>query len=360
MADPAQDKDFLVASPSDQHAYLMQTDQGYAKASGEDQSAYLAHIQSTAAPVAPIPQPGALNPGMAPGLAMHPPSKFYENIRERESPDQIAQRQQGARTSGKVVEGTLAAATAALPVVGAIEAPLATAVGLGTGYLGSRVGGPVGAGLGGMVGAPFGARSQGAEIGRTLGEYGGGLVGGGLGVAGMESDLGRGLLRGSLSKISSPDIAGRIFPFSASEQIANTPSMGETIDKIPAWGMTPQNEQIAKLKPWGAEPVPAVPISQGPNYETIAKINATKAGIRSGAREATGVLGRVGESVDDSGDSQDLISRMKKIAIPGEEPSAADLKRAGDFTQVPLSRLQTLARFGDKLAQNELNRRLKQ
>lgn len=57
---------------------------------------------------------------------------------------------------------------------------------------------------------------------------------------------------------------------------------------------------------------------------------------------------------------QDLISRMKKIAVPGEEPSAADLKRAGDFTQTPLSKLKTLAKFGDKLAQNEINRRLRQ
>jgi len=61
-----------------------------------------------------------------------------------------------------------------------------------------------------------------------------------------------------------------------------------------------------------------------------------------------------------SSDPQDLISRMKKIAVPGEEPSAADLKRAGDFTQVSTEKLKTLARFGDKLAQNELNRRLSQ
>ena len=56
---------------------------------------------------------------------------------------------------------------------------------------------------------------------------------------------------------------------------------------------------------------------------------------------------------------QDLITRMKKITIPGEEPSPEELKRAGDFTQAPLSKLQALAKFGDKLAQNELNRRLK-
>jgi hypothetical protein len=59
------------------------------------------------------------------------------------------------------------------------------------------------------------------------------------------------------------------------------------------------------------------------------------------------------------GSSGDLISRTRKITIPGEEPTAMDLKRAGDLTQAPLERLKTLAKFGDKLAQNELNRRLK-
>ena len=56
---------------------------------------------------------------------------------------------------------------------------------------------------------------------------------------------------------------------------------------------------------------------------------------------------------------QDLISRTRRLTVPGEEPTPADLKRAGDLTQAPLERLKTLAKFGDKLAQNELNRRLK-
>jgi hypothetical protein len=55
----------------------------------------------------------------------------------------------------------------------------------------------------------------------------------------------------------------------------------------------------------------------------------------------------------------DLISRTRQITIPGEEPTTMDLKRAGDLTQAPLDKLKTLAKFGDKLAQNELNRRLK-
>lgn len=55
----------------------------------------------------------------------------------------------------------------------------------------------------------------------------------------------------------------------------------------------------------------------------------------------------------------DLISRTRRLTIPGEEPSFDDVKRAGDATQAPTERLKVLARFGDKIAQNELNRRLK-
>lgn len=60
-----------------------------------------------------------------------------------------------------------------------------------------------------------------------------------------------------------------------------------------------------------------------------------------------------------SGSGDDLISRTKALVKPGVEPTAADLKRAGDLTQAPLSKLQQLAKFGDKLAQLEINRRLK-
>src|SRR6266404_2968816 len=44
--DPTQDKDFLAASPKDQHAYLMATDPEYAKASPQDQQGYLIHVRN--------------------------------------------------------------------------------------------------------------------------------------------------------------------------------------------------------------------------------------------------------------------------------------------------------------------------
>lgn len=65
------------------------------------------------------------------------------------------------------------------------------------------------------------------------------------------------------------------------------------------------------------------------------------------------------EVVKSGGTGDNLINRMKRIAVPGQEPDVEDLKRAGDFTQASLAKLKTLAKFGDKLAQNEINRRLK-
>lgn len=69
--------------------------------------------------------------------------------------------------------------------------------------------------------------------------------------------------------------------------------------------------------------------------------------------------GAITESGAPEMSGQDLISRTRRLTIPGEEPNALDLKRAGDLTQAPLGRLQMLAKWGDKLAQNEVNRRLK-
>jgi len=65
------------------------------------------------------------------------------------------------------------------------------------------------------------------------------------------------------------------------------------------------------------------------------------------------------ESAPAESELNDIISRTRRLVKPGEMPSEADIKRAGDLTQAPLSKLKALAKFGDKLAQNELNRRLK-
>jgi len=65
------------------------------------------------------------------------------------------------------------------------------------------------------------------------------------------------------------------------------------------------------------------------------------------------------ETAPASSSSQDLITRTRRLVKPGEQPNAEDLKRAGDLTQAPLGRLKLLADWGDELAKNEINRRLK-
>lgn len=117
-----------------------------------------------------------------------------------------------------------------------------------------------------------------------------------------------------------------------------------------------------------------VPLSQSP-YATQAKVS------RAFAEGQPGLFNRVSESPNRPqpgtipplpgqeathgaippagrmGAPDDLISRMKKIVVPGEEPTAEDLKRAGDLTQAPLPKLMQLKKFNDRLAINEINRR---
>lgn len=105
---------------------------------------------------------------------------------------------------------------------------------------------------------------------------------------------------------------------------------------------------------------PFTPMSQSPYYDKfLASRSASRSAARASAADAISPNDLSGNSTPFSNSADDLISRTRKITIPGDEPTAMDLKRAGDFTQAPLSRLKTLAKFGDKLAQNELNRRLK-
>lgn len=77
---PAQDQDFLKASPRDQHAYLQSVDPDYAKASPDDQRAYIDHVTGAkggargAAAVPPVAPPGA--------SAIQPmdPSPYHEGV----------------------------------------------------------------------------------------------------------------------------------------------------------------------------------------------------------------------------------------------------------------------------------------
>lgn len=57
--------------------------------------------------------------------------------------------------------------------------------------------------------------------------------------------------------------------------------------------------------------------------------------------------------------ADDIISRTRRLTIPDQELSAADIKKANDATNIKTDKLKQLARFGDMAAKNELNRRMK-
>lgn len=122
------------------------------------------------------------------------------------------------------------------------------------------------------------------------------------------------------------------------------------------------------------QPGPSVPLTESPYYtqnQSMSSFSEGKPGPFNRLSESPNMPvrrdqfglainpeeGTVGSQVEGGG--QDLISRMKKVVRPGEEPSVEDLKRAGDLTQAPFGRLKTLASWGDKLAKNEINRRLR-
>lgn len=142
--------------------------------------------------------------------------------------------------------------------------------------------------------------------------------------------------------------------------------------KIPNWE-TPAHDVFELGSPEYPGPFSKIPSRVAPQFrgdpfapptgETTSGIwePETERLIRGAPSESPALRSIRRQSMEDPiAERDDLISRMRKIARPGEVPDASDLKRAGDFTQVSTEKLRTLAKFGDKLAQNELNRRLKQ
>jgi len=110
-------------------------------------------------------------------------------------------------------------------------------------------------------------------------------------------------------------------------------------------GQFPQATSSAT--PIGNQPLPAVPQgtpTQFPPVEGVTSTAPTRRAAMPPPPEVTPA-------------AQDLISRNKRLVKPGEAPTAEDLKRAGDYTQIDTQQLVRLARFGDEIAKNELVRR---
>lgn len=171
----------------------------------------------------------------------------------------------------------------------------------------------------------------------------------------------------------------------------------ETVESLKPWNKLGPNETIDTLKPWDAATqavndrianqiprtmpkrlsgkatvnavTPNTTISTGaigkstlPSSASTSPFSSTNPNmnVSIGLKFTKPANGALSEVSGESGSTSDLITRNRKISIAGEEPSPSDLKRAGDLTQAPLSRLRALAKFDDKLAQSELRRRLKQ
>ncbi len=146
--DPTQDKDFLAATPQEQHAYLMQTDPDYAKAKPGDQQAYLAHVRSQVAPPDAISQSRAqmaatVQPIAPTPFGLPPATPEQEKIIARarpQIPGVVSAIRRGALTAGGgAFGGGLSAAAKGLPW---LIRTLAEASGIGAGAgIGNALGG---------------------------------------------------------------------------------------------------------------------------------------------------------------------------------------------------------------------------
>lgn len=198
---------------------------------------------------------------------------------------------------------------------------------------GATIGGAV-AGIAGQHLAKMGANALGAnpsqqDLAGDVGAMAGGSIGAkigsvidSIGERVADPSVLRSALRGVLSRYISSDVARTVLP-------------------------EPGDDLAAAIKSGNAAKIP-VRMSKS----QIENLNAVKLSSLSGSEpeDAQSAL---------TGSGDDLISRTQALVKPGVQPSLSDLKRAGDLTQAPLARLQQLAKFGDKLAQLEINRRLK-
>lgn len=319
--------------------------------------------------------------------------------------------QQGAH---KIISGALEFLKPAAPVAVA-EAPIAAALSAGAGYAGSKIGEKYGpsAGLtpelGGDIGGLFGAsiapgtralgRSQfandvrgniGASIhtpegeltsgakgiaqatGAAAGAAGGHLVGGPVGAA----------AGGAAGFSLGPTLMDKIFPESpqtiqARQDFLNAKTITEAQEaaikenalkdaRAARAEALARKQTIVSKQPVGPQlPPPELGSPENPGFHSQLPARLTQAQQDTLRTQAGLPLGRpspfsMGQPLSSLASSpDDLISRTQRLTIPGETPTALDLKRAGDLTQAPLDRLKQLAKFGDRLAQNEINRRLK-
>lgn len=275
--------------------------------------------------------------------------------------------------------------------VGLATAPIATAMGLGGAVAGGAAGGYAGRKIGERVGAPDFGEDIGGLLGSGFGGYGGGRVGAALvpriaGSSSFASVPNRTLGDVLESPSKAPSYAFRkLFP--QPPQPFDTPAQGtgalfpssdefyqqkgdalmkrgaeqSVLDRKAALSPDPvaaavKNRTAAWLPTKIAPPAPELGSPENPGWMSKLPTRMPSDKMGDPFNPVPSELPEAMSPLDPQGN--DLISRTRRLTIPGQTPSAADLKQAGDYTQAPLGRLQSLAKFGDKLAQNEINRRL--
>jgi hypothetical protein len=224
--------------------------------------------------------------------------------------------------------------TAGMGVEAIAARSLAPLYPLARGILGAIGGGVIGKEVGGLVGQP--------GLGGDLGALVGGVYTGSGGKVPSKADVMEFFNRPQFQETGAP------LP-SADEFYANH---GKDIMAA----MKQQPEAFGIPEPPKGAPLPSV----AKFYEMRGReIMAAMKQQPEAFGFTKGPSGLVPAEPTPAGSSQDLITRTRKLVQPGQTPSAEDLKRAGDLTQAPLGRLKLLADWGDELAKNEINRRLR-
>ena len=354
-----QDKDFQSANRIDQHRYVSSIDPDYAKASPEDQMAYLNHVTGKPAPTTA--------------------NNSVENpMRETTENSALSRGASGAWEGVKALAPDLNPAHMLQSSVDVMTgvAPIKAAA---RGYQEYKQGRDTGQGvigsLAGAVGSAAGLDTKGIRERALRGDY--------AGIAGETLPLVAATALGAEApRIKGiPAAASRILRDPETGRITLTPtSIAERmVPKLPGPELgSPQNPGwVAPLPDRMPKVTPELGSAQNPGF--MAKLPTRMPRVvpqpaELGSPQNPGWVAplpnrmpRIGPSGagrpllsgEVASSPNDLISRTRALVKPGEAPSPVDLKRAGDLTQAPLARLRTLAKFGDKLAENEINRRLR-
>jgi hypothetical protein len=245
--DPSTDKDFLAATPEQQHAYLADQDQDYASANPAEQAQYRQYVTGAKAPKiavnslnVPKPKldmkmdPGGVEPGGMPGVSEG--AGLAGGLSEYDK--SVAQGVGGgakdiahgniAKGAHEVIGGVGSALTPILPLT-VPAAPLAT--------LGAFGGGQAGGYLANKGATALGATPDQAALAGDVGNIAGGIAGGTLGHYGQRSLPGPTFARAKtgfqeVAKATNPEVIDTSVPGNTALEIQKMAQAGGSQPKV--------------------------------------------------------------------------------------------------------------------------------